>query len=114
MNLFGLNGGLTNLFGRENGGTGVSGALTPLMSDSAAGSVNGSSVGGGLNGKGSLPSGGPILMNGSWQFMDGQGAKKAGETIKALIPLTRSGNSASNMQVIYPMRAYQVSGFLGR
>lgn len=56
MNLWGLNGGLTNLFGRNNGGVGLSGALTPAMTGSSAGSVAGSSIGGGLNGKGTLPS----------------------------------------------------------
>ena len=56
MNFWGFNGGLTNLFGRENGGTGVSGSLTPLMSDSPAGTVNDASIGGGLNAKGTLPS----------------------------------------------------------
>lgn len=56
MNFWGFNGGFTNLFGRENGGTGVSGSLTPLMSESPAASVNDASIGGGLNGKGTLPS----------------------------------------------------------
>ena len=56
MNLWGLNGGLVNLFGKNNGGSGLSGALIPLMSGTSAGSINGSAIGGGLNGKGSLPS----------------------------------------------------------
>lgn len=56
MNLFGLNGGYTNFFGRANGGSGVSGSLVPAMAGTTAGSINGSSIGGGLNAKGSLPS----------------------------------------------------------
>lgn len=70
MNLWGLNGGLVNLFGRSNGGNGLSGALVPMMSGAPSGSINGSAVGGGLNGKGSLPSASDSSRGSSMQIFN--------------------------------------------